>query len=290
MKQIIKRAPAGLLVIALAGILLPSCYKKFDPKSYAPVFTIGGYAAVKDIQPSSMVAYWAFDGSLVDSVSSSAGTNKGTSFSNGFKGQALRLDVANKSYVTFTPGATITGMKSFTLSFWINPTFVDANNDGKVDGAIGLVNLGNVAREWGNIDIFIENESNNSGAIIKFHVTSGGSETWVEVTRTFPNMFGNWSSHTLTYDAASSKFTYYINGARTKEVPASWTGNLNFMNNGPVIFGCLQFMTNPITGTMSSTPTWATYMTGLMDEVRLYNTALSASDVNALVVLQGKGK
>jgi hypothetical protein len=280
-----------MLVFSVAGFLMTSCYKEYDPKSYAPAFTINGFSSVKQIKTSNLVGYWAFEGSLTDSVSGTAATNSGTTFVNGFKGKAISLNVANKSYVTVTPTAALTtGLQSFTVSFWVNPVFVDKNSDNGIDGILGLVNLSNVSGFWGNIDWFVENGSNPSGATIKVHVTSGALDTWV-VKSGVTGFFGSWTNHTITYDAATSKITYYINGSVA--VPATtvpWTGRVTFTNSGPLVFGCVQFQTNPSLTSATGSQDWASYLTGTMDEVRIYNAALTAGEVNSLVVLQGKGK
>src|SRR5215217_8336501 len=93
------------LFVAAATVGLSSCQKEFDPSSYAPPLNIGGYTSSKEIASSNLVAYWAFDGNLLDSVSNTAGVNTGTAFSPGNKGQALQG--APNSYVTTTPAPTV---------------------------------------------------------------------------------------------------------------------------------------------------------------------------------------
>lgn len=274
--------------VALLSLVFNSCYEKFDASSYAPEFTIAGFTAVNQIQPASLVAYWPFDGDLKDQVSGNSLTNAGTGFANGFRGQAISLDVANKTYATFNPGATITGVQSFTISFWVNPTFVDGNGDGSIDGIIGFVNLSNPANFWGNIDWFVENGSTTTSAKIVAHIVSGTQETWMNVSG-YKGLFGTWTNHTLTYDATTSKLTYYINGAVGTSATAAWTGPVTLTGSGPMVFGCVQFQTNPSIGCCGN-QSWASYLTGNLDEVRIYKTALKDTEVNALVVLQGKGK
>jgi hypothetical protein len=277
-----------MFVLFATGLFLTSCYKTFDPATYAPKFTINGFSSVNQIKSANLVGYWAFQGGLVDSVSHTSGTNSGATFVNGFIGQGLSLNVSNKSYVTATPSSALTGMGSFTLSFWVNPTFVDSNNDNGIDGALGMVNLANVNNFWGNIDFFVENGSNPTSAIVKIHIRSGALETWIVKTGV-TGLFGKWSNQTVTYDATTSMFTYYINGAvAVPATAAAWTGPITFTNSGPLVFGCVQFQTNPSLGTAGGSQPWASYLTGTLDEVRIYNTALSATEVNSLVVLQGK--
>jgi hypothetical protein len=93
----------------------------------------------------------------------------------------------------------------------------------------------------------------------------------------------------LTYDATTSKFYYYVNGSLMVSADAGWTGALQLTGSGPMVFGTVQFQTDPSIGCCGNQG-WASYLTGQMDEVRIYNKALTAIEVNALVVLQGKGK
>ncbi len=279
-----------LLVLALAGLLLTSCYKQFDPNSYAPKFTINGFSSVNQIKPSNLIDYWAFNSSLIDSVSGTIGTNSGTTFTNGFIGTGLGLDVANKSYVMAASSAALKSLQSFTISFWVNPTFKDADGNGQIDGVIGFVNVANATDFWGYLDWFIENGSTPASATLKFHLRGGASDTFIQKTGV-ANLFGVWSNHTLVYDASTSMVTYYMNGSVL--IPATavpWTGPLNWSGIGPLVFGCTQFQTNPSLGTAGGNQPWASYLSGSMDEIRIYNAALSATEVNSMVVLQGKGK
>ncbi|MGZ3845420.1 MAG: LamG-like jellyroll fold domain-containing protein [Flavisolibacter sp.] len=282
----------GITLMALAGAVvfsLSSCYKKFDPKSYQPAFTVNGYSSVTEIASGNLVGYWALDGSYIDSVSKAVATNAGTSFATGFKGQGASFDVAAKSYITTATPTAIKNMSSFTISFWANPKFVDADNDTKIDGIIGFVNLARTDDFWGDIDWFIENGSTASLAIIKVHVVGGSKDTWLTINNV-NNLFGKWANHSLTYDAGTNTLTYYVNGSSVGSATASWTGGIQFPSPGPLVFGTTQFQTTPSLGTAGGSQSWASYLTGMMDEIRIYNKALSASELQAMVALQGKGK
>jgi hypothetical protein len=288
MKKIIAKQNITLIFLIVAGAILVSCYEKFDPDSYKPPFIINGYTSVAEIGSQNIVAYWPFDGTLVESVSGESVSNSGASFTNGFKGQALNFNSTNKSYATFAAGSSITGLGSFTISFWVNPVFVDSDNNNEIDGILGLVNLSNPNGFWGNIDWFVENGSKPSSSKIVAHIANSNGETWMNVNN-YSGLFSKWSNHTLTYDGASGIFRYYINGAQLATATSSWGGPITFSDSGPMVFGTVQFQTTPSIGCCGNQP-WASYLTGTLDEVRIYNKALPAEDVNALVVLQGKGK
>jgi hypothetical protein len=288
----------SILLLLVIASSVSGCYDKFDADSYKPPFTVNGFSAVDEIKSTSLIAYFPFDGSLGETISGATGSNTGTSFISGFKGQGINLKGADKSYLTFDTPAAVDGMESFTISFWVNPTFIDTDSNNGIDGILGFVNLSNPTGFWGNIDWFVENDnpsppngdhSNNEKATIKVHIQGTATQdTWVTVER-YKGLFGVWSNHTLTYDATTSQFIYYINGSKVQTATSSWTGPINFAGSGPMVFGTVQFQTTPSIGCCGNQD-WASYLTGAMDEIRIYNTALAETEVNALVVLQGKGK
>jgi hypothetical protein len=122
-----------------------------------------------------------------------------------------------------------------------------------------------------------------------------------------------------TYDAASSRFTGYINGAIAGKISgmpygpiydgtyifyAADPGGLTNPNSAPLhgdlvfpastqmAIGTHQFTTTPpLNAAGGGTPQpWATTYAGLLDEFRIYNKALSTSEVNSLFQLESAGR
>ena len=275
-----RRNVKPLLAIMAGGLLFTSCYKKFDTDSYAPPLEIAGYTSSKEISPSNLVGYWAFDGSLIDSVSGTSGTNTGTSFAVGYKGQSLQG--ALNSYVLATPGPSITGLHSFTITYWVK-------SPAPSNGIIGLVNLAKTDGFWGNIDMFFENGSTSTNGKFRAHIQNGTKDTWVSKDG-IVNLFDAWAAIGVSYDEASSTFKLYVNGSPIYTNTVAGFGPINFTNTGKLVFGCVQFQTNPSQTTGSGSQSWASYLTGNLDEVRIYNKALTDTEVSALVLLQGRGK
>jgi hypothetical protein len=279
MKKIIIRKVLALLVVNT--VLLTSCYKKFDPKSYQPAFTVNGYTSVAEIGAGSLVGYWAFNGSYIDSVSNTAGTNKGTGFSPGFKGQALQG--AMNGYVLTTPSNGIKNMQSFTITEWVNTPPPST-------GVIDIFTLSNTQTFWGNIEIFFENGSSNSNGKIRVHIYQDGGDHTFSLDGV-TNLFNTWVNIAVTYDATSSLVTVYANGSKVGSGTISGVlGPLSFANVGNIVFGTPQFQTSPSQTSGATAQGWASFLTGQIDEVRVYDKALSASDLQAMIVLQGKGK
>jgi hypothetical protein len=259
---------------------LSSCYKKFDPKSYQPPFTFNGYTSVAEIGAGSLVGYWAFDGSYIDSISKAVATGVGTSFAGGFKGQAFQG--GDKAYVISDLPNAIKNLTSFTIDYWIK-------TPQNTTGILAPIVIAKTNDFWGALDMFFENGSTATSGNLKVHY-NGQSEVWF-TNGIITNPWNSWINIALTYDAATSTFTLYQGANKVASQTASGLGNLAFPATATkIIFGTEQFQTSPSLGTAGGAQGWASYLTGLMDEVRIYNKALTAGDLQALIVLQGKGK
>lgn len=272
----------NILFLITGSLLFSSCYKSFDPNSYKPTFTVGGYASSADIGKGHLVGYWAFDGSYIDSVSNTAATGVNTGFSNGFKGQALQGS-ANGYAISDLPAA-IKNLKSFTIDFWVNTPQNTA--------ATAPISISNLNDFWGSLDMFYENGSTASSANFKVHYGWEQANNWF-TTGFLSNPWNAWQNIALTYDAASSTFNLYQGGSLVTggTLTVAGLGDAAFPAGATkIIFGTLQFQATPSLGTAGGSQGWAGYLKGQLDEVRIYDVALSASDLKALIILQGKGK
>jgi hypothetical protein len=228
------------------------------------------------------IVYMPFDGDYLELLTITEGTKGGAPvFVDGLVGKAVSFDAANKGYVLF-PSDTLSGVANFSMSFWVKPKFVDSNTDGGIDGILGLVNFSNTTGFWGNIDFFVENGSTAAAAKMAIHVTNDDSEVWLTEVNNVPNFFGVWSNHTVTYDGVLHEFKYYINGELKLTKAAGWTDALTFKNGGPLVFGTVQFQTSPSLTTGSAAQPWASYLTGQLDEIRIFNRALSSTEVQQI--------
>jgi hypothetical protein len=267
---------------ALFGVGLSSCQKKFDPSTYAPPLDISGYTAANQVAKENLVAYWSFDDSLVDSVSKTAGTATGTTFSKkGIKGSALQG--ALNSYVLTAPATSVSNLKSFTITEWINTPPPST-------GIIPIFALANTTGFWGNIELFFENGSTNDNGLLRIHLFNGTDDKALEVNGV-QNLFDKFVNISVSYDAATSNCKVYVNGSRivNKAFPGV-TGELNFKQQGNIVFGAPQFMTTPSQTSSHGAEGWASFLTGNIDEVRIYNKALTDIEVGAIVKLEGRGK
>jgi hypothetical protein len=276
----IQRTIFPALAIATLALVLGSCQKKFDPKSYAPAETFGGYAASNEVAATSLVAHFSFEGGLVDSVSKTSATGNGTSYGTGVKGQALQIGLNN--YATFTPTDAIKQLQSITVTFWVNTPI----NTAGIQEPVCFVNS---KQFWSNLDFYFDGQKDAS-SVFKMHVfNSAQVDAWL-TNWTLSNPWSTWMHIALTYDAASSKFIFYLNGSQFGTATQAGYGNLSWVNFPAIVFGTVQFQTTPSLTSGTTSQPWASFLLGAMDEVRIYNKALSGSDVKALFQLENLGK
>ncbi len=266
-------------MLLASAISLAGCYKKFDPASYAPPLRIGGYTSASEIAPGNLVAYWSFDGSSIDSVSKTTGDNKGVTFTDGIKGKCLQG--ASKSYMLFNPGASILNLQKFTVTMWVK-------SPQNTDGIVGLIGLSNTQSFWGNLDVFFENGSTETTGKLKVHVSGANQEAWLG-NYDLQNPWNSWTHIALSYNGADT-FRIYVNGARIDSKAVTGYGPAKFVNPGKMVFGTMQFQTTPSLTSATSAQPWASYLTGNLDEVRIYNTVINDDDISSLSKLEARGK
>ena len=195
-----------------------------------------------------LVAAYAFDENTGVTVGDASGnSNTGTvteaAWVPGRFGSALSFDGVNdRVFVNSSTSLNLsTGM---TLEAWVQPTAAQS----------GWRTI--VQREP---DAYFLNGSNDSGAL---RPSGGGnfagSTTWTSATT--PLVVGTWTHLALTYNG--SLVQLYVNGVATASTPAS---------------GGVLATTSPLW--IGGNNPYGEYFKGLIDEVRIYNRALSAAEV-----------
>ncbi len=286
MKTIKNTLIAGIAAGAMV-FTISSCQKKFDPKTYAPTKplpTFGGYSSVKQIEPSSLVAYWSFSGGLKDSLSSTTGVATGTSFAAGVTGQGLMVPA--NAYVVSDVPAAVKALHSFTISTWVN---MPINT-----GAAGIIDIAHTDNFWGNFDMFFDNGGTATTGVLKVHVwnksaSTSGSDAW-EGGYTVANPWGSWINVQVTYNDATSTVNVYYNGALAGTNTAAGFAPLDWSAAQKMVFGTLQFQTTPSLTSATTSQGWAASVNGTVDQVRIYSKALSASEASALYNLEKLGR
>jgi hypothetical protein len=327
----------AMLVIASAILMtgvISSCSKKSSGGSPAPVAPTnpGGYDSSAQIQASSLVAYFPFNGSYNDAKSGLVGTNTGGGFATGIKGQGFKGD--GSSYITVPFGSSAglfsgTSMKSCTISFWVlepqQPIYATNGLYTPGQGPEGVLFMYDAASP-AHQDLFhfdIEPNSHdtmrlNAGFTLTGATTTGpyvgstvGGTEGVVPAAYLDTAINKWTHIVMTYNGAGSVYTLYENGIAVR-VNSAWssvtgtgaapvtilTGGTTDVGSMPL--GVMNFTPSP-TGLVigawagnagvagQTTSQYTGSLTGTLDELRIYNSALNAIDVQSLYILEKGG-
>jgi hypothetical protein len=196
------------------------------------------------------------------------------------------LAITSTGYmVTNTPDA-VKALKSFTVSLWVN---MPINT-----GAAGLVNVAHSQNFWGNLDIFYDNGGTATTGVLKAHVfnssgTTAGVDAW-EGGYTVASPWGAWTQIVVTYDNTAGTVTVYYNGKSAGNNTPAGFAPLDWSKATQMSFGTLQFQTTPSLTSNTGSQGWAASINGTLDQVRIYNVALSSTQVDALFNLEKAGR
>ncbi len=212
---------------------------------------------------SGLVGHWTFDGkNMISNVADSSGsgnngmmsgfTSTSSAVTAGKVGQGLGFDGVN-DYVSIADHSSLEGMSSLTISAWVKAvnTGTGADQDILNKGDIGLVPYAlRVSGSTGKMNFYVANSSAYANP--------------VPISNSIIP-FGIWTHFVGTYDGSTAKL--YLNG-QLQTTTGSLTGNVN-TNSSILAIG-------------RQGPSSARYVSGSLDDVRVYNRALSASEVQQL--------
>jgi hypothetical protein len=284
------------IVLSLAlGVSIAGCQKMDRPE-------LGVYPEDPPPPPyDPLKSFMNFDGNATDAGESQiTPAETGVTYVTGVKGQAAQF--GDGGYILYSalndvrefdngfkayPADTLSNLGDFTLSFWMNGV------GPVVGGAQGLFSISNKNEFWGNLDLFLENWDGGGAdeAFLKVHmfnagVASGNGEEWSEVK--IPGALNKWTHIAVVYDSKTSSLNVYADGTAVipnKVLGGGSYGKVKFNDFNGMVVGTYQFQTSP-TLTNHGPESWAKSFNGAIDNLRLYNSALSASDIQALVTAQ----
>ena len=239
-----------------AGLSASTTYR-YRVRAVDAATNLSGYSSVAEATtdaappaPSGLVGAWAFgEGSGTTTADASGNGNVGTitgaSWSTqGRFGNALSFNGTN-SVVRVAGSASLNLTSGMTLSAWIRPT---ASQSG-----------------WRTIvqrqtDAYFLNASNNAPMRPSGGGTFGGNVAYVSGPTANP--LNTWTYVALTYDGGAMRL--YVNGSQVATGAAT---------------GAIQTTSDPL-WIGGNTP-YGEYFQGLIDEVRVYNRALTGADIQA---------
>lgn len=277
MKNIIKTSGVAILM----GLSMVAC-KKLDRPA------LGNYAEDSNPPGGPLKFYAAFDGTskdplinAVDSIKANFPSMNDFGSVDGISGKAL--SGVNKKFVKYPkPNDWAVTSKSFTISIWEKHNGQTKNNAGG-NGPEYPYSFKSSNGHWSGASMFLILEGDNAGCAVKFMtVDAANADNWFtwENANVIPGMLdNNWHHVVLVYDAATSITTLYLDGVANSILPKWGThGNINFDESK-----ISEFRVGAGPGTNYDSDDWlSSSWKGALDQLRMYNVALSAAEVKAL--------
>ncbi len=231
-------------------------------------FIAMAFLSIVGISSAGLTHYWKFDGNALDSVGSNNGTIYGATNAAGMFGGAMKFDGIN-DYVAL-PNLAVTTTE-FTISVWanhlgmgggqdhVNQIFSQRHNStGDNYPAISL-----------HTEATVEQTTKYSGAAIRS--TLGSAQTLIADWQPY----NEWHHYAMTVSA--EYFIFYIDGVEADRTINNQNGNYDLLAQQTFI------------GKAYYSGTDRRFFNGLIDEVRIYDIALSADEIRDLAVVPAPG-
>jgi hypothetical protein len=222
-----------------------------------------------------LVGWWKFDETSGTSASDSSGNgNTGTLVdgptwtTGGMNNGALTFVAATSQYVS-VPYSSIFdfGTGSFTVSAWMKANSLPATQHAAAAQLVGK-QAPNESKGWG---LQFQDSSGTGKAGLYINDAAGHYATYINST---PLSLGVWYHLVFIVDRSTNTLRSYVNGIKYGSEPSiAGYGNVDYTNT---LF-------------IGSERTDLSFFDGTIDDARVYNRALSATDVKALYTSTGGG-
>ena len=243
--------------------------------SLAALFPVGvSFAQTCTPSPSGMVSWWPGDGNANDIVGGNHGTlQNGAAFAAGKVGQAFSFDgVDDFVRIPISPSLQ-TVSNAITIDMWVKLNSLPSTRPVPFSGP-GALLLNNHIQNFGSPVSGVTSSVNPSGAVT--FQTRLNNICCQAVTSNGVLQIGIWHHIAGVWDGANLRL--YIDGTLDNIVPASGTLQMNrdiFLGiNADNFFGGII----------------ANQVDGLIDEVEIFNRALSAAEIQAIFNAGSAGK
>jgi len=299
------------MAITIGLISLLSCGDDELPK-------IDGYNNSNEVATDNLKVHWTFDETYAEEKSGetplagSAGTFGTVSFEEGQIGKALKLTKGALRYPNIDAVNTTEALSNFTVSMWVKIN----NNAGTANEGysmlFGLFPDGLTAGTagdfmWGNINMAAEtawfkgSNTQPDTLVLKGHFVIKNTDGSINGQDNRPDPRGNppvgvfkhtgeWIHFVARWDATTHNFHIFGNGTSIGAYTSrGTTGALRMNVPCSPVFGngattAVGFTNNP------DQQTWSPMATASIDDVRVFDTALSEAEITALFNLGSAGR
>ncbi len=246
------------------------------------------------IAKENLVAYIPFDGDGVEKIANITPKAEKVTFADGRRGQGLKGAEGGYLLYNLPTDSKIRDLKAYSVAFWLKQAAIPYDQAPvpmyfQITGADHY--WGNVSVSGDRLDaaadsLNIKNTFRKSGAVWENQFVGVSKPSFVA---------GKWSHYVIQYDNVNSEFKMYVNGVCPLDetldagIIKRYAADADAEGNQPVL-GDLKFVDADklLIGAWlpkvadGATDEWMGYFTGNMDELRLYDRALTDAEVKAL--------
>ena len=226
--------------------------------TYGPAFTVGPASPSCTTPPANMISWWPGDGNARDIQDGNDGAPAGgATFAPGKVGQAFSFDGIN-DFVDIQPNANLDLRQTLTIDAWVNPTNINGDR-GIVEKTVG----GGVNSQY---SLFLS----NGQVIFRLIKVPGVDHRTIGSSSMVP--INSWTHVAATWDGVTMKL--FVNGIQQ----GGGLGVAPPLNGGegPTLIGKQGSGINPFSG--------------LIDEVEIFNRALTSQEILAIYQAGSGGK
>jgi hypothetical protein len=210
--------------------------------------------------PSNMISWWPGDGNADDIQDGNNGMLQGgATFMPGKVEQAFSFD-GGDDFVNVPYNSNLDLTQALTIDAWVNPTVIAGRNRGIVEKTVG----GGVNTQY---SLFLDS---GGGMVFRLIKVPGVDHRTISSDSVIP--LNTWTHVAATWDGATMKL--FINGFQQAETQAV-VGSING-GDGPTLIGKQGSNIN--------------HYAGLIDEVEIFNRALSSQEIRAIYLADTAGK
>ncbi len=287
-----------LSALALGSAVVFSCD---DEESLPP---IDGYNNSNEVASENLKAHWTFDDTNSERLSSTAPSNTfGTvGFTEGQIGKALKLTKGVLVYPSIANINTANALNNFTVSMWVNVKGNKRTPDEGFTAFFGLIPTG-VTDIWGDVMACAEtgrhlptSDTLQLKNLLNTHPAGGGNSLQDNIALkngdvgSFFKGANRWAHYVMVWNATTKNFHIYGDAV---DVGA-------FTNRGTTPVLTMAVPVKPVFGSLASSnigftgapaqQSWNPWANASIDDVRVYNTALSTAEITALFNLGKAGR
>jgi hypothetical protein len=282
MKNNLKKLLQGATAMMVLAMLASGCQKMDRP-------AMGEYPTDSNPPGGPLNFYLAFDGTTnnplmnaVDSIRASFPSENPLASIDGVSGKAVQG--ANKKFIKFAkPNDWATMAKSFSIAFWYKKNGQTQNNAGG-NGPEYIASFRSNMGHWSNASLLVFLEGNNTAGQVKVMLAeSTSSDAWFtwEGGQSMPGLFdNNWHHITLVYDQGTSAMTLYVDGVANPNKKTWGTHGAVKMNNDAITE--VRIGAGP-QNNIDSDDWLSSSFKGAIDQFRMYSSALTVPEIQALV-------